>query len=474
MPAHLLGAALGAEDWFTAHSPAHDWLADHSPPHEVAATSFITVRLPTPRLRVLPRIINAIISPEIKAYHWLEGKLDGIWHQLFDSAAVPAEQARMVDYYAASCPHCKDLTPVWKAAAEQWAGQPEAKQLVWQEKQCLDENWKPGKDFEECQAAQIQGFPTVRFYRPGSRTGDEFFFERTPESLLKFAKTGVSPSETTLPRGEGDTSDVKVVDFYSEACPHCKALDPVWAKAESQWDTFAKAETELGHRPGHEDVPVVSFVKKECYDNHWNPGKDYAECEKLNIQAFPSIKVFGPSLSGHGFDPAADYVGSRTPEGITDFLKKQAGLESGESSHQGQVHDILRGHDVEAARPVHPADIHENNPGPTVPEEEFREEPSPFVPASAPTHAKPAAGAAVVAASEAVESAKAAVVGTKGLAPQAPPVELPQALAQAVKTALAPLPVIACLPEPRARLVYKVPTRSPRVEAPPSAPAEFL
>jgi len=230
---------MGAEDLLADHMPAH------AMSHELVATSFLRV----PRRR----LFDLVLGPEIRAYHWMEDKLGGIWHKLFDGGEVLPEQARMVDYYAASCPHCKTLTPAWKQAADQWAGQPDAKALVWEEKQCLDENWKPGKDFEECQAQNVHGFPSIKFFPAGSKTGDDFFLERTPDRLLQFAKTGINPTEVTIPRAQGDRSDLKMVDFYAAGCGHCKQLEPVWAKAEKQWDAAVKQ---------NEDAPVITFEKK--------------------------------------------------------------------------------------------------------------------------------------------------------------------------------------------------------------------
>merc|ERR1712139_94312 len=212
----------------------------------------------------------------------------------------------------------KHLDPIWKDAAAKWAQQADAKSVVWEQKKCLDENWKPGPDFKECEAQGIDSFPTVRFFAPGSKTGDEYMLDRTPESLVNFAKTGIHPSPNVLPRAPGDESDLKLIDFYSAACPHCKHLDPVWEDTHKQWEKVANG-------PQRDELPYVQFEKKECYDDHWQPGKDIDLCRKFNVHAFPSIKLMAPDPNGHGFAPV-DYTGPRTSEAMMYFLKTKIGM----------------------------------------------------------------------------------------------------------------------------------------------------
>lgn len=73
------------------------------------------------------------------------------------------------------------------------------------------------------------------------------------------------------------------------------------------------------------DLPQVTFEKRECYDDNWNPGKDSSMCKSLHIQAFPSIKLFVPDPHGHGFT-TVDYEGPRTPESLAKFVAYAAGV----------------------------------------------------------------------------------------------------------------------------------------------------
>jgi len=303
----LAGAATAGE--------ANHWLDNFSDfAHQVATTSFF--QFPSSRTRLR----NILMDPEIAAWNWLHAKWDVLRELLFGEAPASPDQARMVEYYAAACPHCKHLEPVWKEAVQQWGAGSAARKVVWQQRECLDEQWKPGKDFEECKGRHIQSFPTIHFYPPSSSDGDDFIFDRTPANLIEFAKTGIQPALGDMARAAGDEVDFKLVDFYSSACPHCKSLDPVWNDASKQWEQYVTKMDQA-----HQETPLVSFEKKECYDDSWRDGKDIATCQKFNIDSFPTVKLFKPNLNGHGFS-SVDYEGPRSAQAINDFLKKHADL----------------------------------------------------------------------------------------------------------------------------------------------------
>lgn len=265
-----------------------------------------------------------------------------------------------------------------------------------------------------------------------------------------------------MPRGEGDWSDVKLVDFYAAGCPHCKSLDPVWEKAEKHWDGVVKHS---------EEPPQVSFVKKECYDSSWQPGKDYAECKKFHIKAFPSIKLFAPAASGHGFSVQSDYDGKRTAEAISDFLKKETDLEptpqaaAEQAQAQDQMADIYKN-----AKPVVAVDAHAKHAAPSLPEEEQRDEAGLDVLAKAHPDIK----AVVHAGSEAAQAAQKAAAEIEALlgGPEHKQLAVPEptdAATEDVKSAMIPLPLISCAPVYRKR-----PSARPARHAPPAARTQFL
>jgi len=273
--------------------------------------------------------------------------------------AIATSQARMVEYTASACPHCQDMQPAWGDATNRWEahGQPEADKLVWQKKECLDQWWEPGKDYAECRAQKIRGFPTIKFFANGSDNGVEFLRAPTAENLLSFAKRGIdtggvsdfddaqngTSAEQGLAVANPRLADVhdnaglgyaasqggatanggaaakggggaRFIEYFAASCPHCQKLAPVWTDAEKRWYTPADGE------PGA--PPKVSWIRKECYGEDWSPGKDLKECQAADVHSFPSMK-FMPA------DPhvqPSEYHGERTPEAIINFLKKQAGV----------------------------------------------------------------------------------------------------------------------------------------------------
>lgn len=303
MVAPQAGAALAAFAISTDDTALHVAHTSSDVVHEAHATSFL--RLPVSK----QRLWRMLLAPEVAAYKWGHD----LWNRFF------GHPGRMVEYYAAGSGEHAD--PIWRDAAKLWHEQDAGKSgnVVWEQKQCYDEHFQPGRDYEECKAQDIMRFPSIKFYAPGRTVGDDFLSQRTPEKLVNFAKAATSPAEDSMARLPGDVSDMKLVDFFSAACPHCTALNPVWEDAHKQWDKVA-AESEL---KSHIDAPLITFEKKECYDDHWNPGKDIDECEKYHITSFPNVKLFVPNDHGHGFRPV-EYVGARSTASIVDFLRQHA------------------------------------------------------------------------------------------------------------------------------------------------------
>lgn len=341
----------------------------------------------------------------------------------------------------------------------------------------MDENWKPGADFKECQAAGIQRFPTIKFFPPGAKTGEDFFLDRTPENLVDFAKTGITPEPGNMARLPGDISDMKLVDFYAEGCAHCKHLEPIWDDAHKQWDK-AIGQTEGEPR---DDLPLVTFEKKQCYDDHWKPGKDNAECQKFHVDAFPTIKLFVPDSHGHGFS-SMDFTGKRTPEGIVEFLKQQTGFQEAldaKAAHAADLHAPTPAADAAAHASAH-------GPGPVgvqVPDAVKAEVmaagehvPESVKVAAAEHHAQQAGGEEDLLALQGntphIGDKHAEVAAT--VPPPAEVEKLPDALAHAVKTAIMPLQVLSCMPVRKVRTAPASPQRSPVQAAPPAATAQFL
>lgn len=176
-------------------------------------------------------------------------------------------------------------------------------------------------------------------------------FTNVRQSHLGLATAGVSlsPESVILPRHPSEVSELKLINFGAGACSHCKSLTPTWRTLRSRWDQVA------AHFDDQEDLPLISFEKKECYDEQWRPGKDFNECQKFHVKGFPTIKLFVAEPDGKGYS-SVDYEGERTSDAIIKFLKDSTDLpassdetrdETGMPASEHEA-DISGGQDVDA------------------------------------------------------------------------------------------------------------------------------
>lgn len=211
-----------------------------------------------------------------------------------EAAAIPMpKEPTMVDYYAASCPHCKHMDSAWQKASHDFNG------VAWAKKECLNDNWKPGKDYEECQKAGVQGFPTIRLLADGNAI--EYKGDRSAASLDQFAKDHVNrhSGEHAAAASADAPTGPTMVEYYAASCHHCKDLNPAWEKASH-------------------DATGVTWQQKECLDDKWQPGKDFDECNKAQVEGYPTIKMVA---NGKTYE----YDGDRSADSLVQFAMKHQG-----------------------------------------------------------------------------------------------------------------------------------------------------
>mmetsp|Transcript_15590 Transcript_15590/g.38604 ORF Transcript_15590/g.38604 Transcript_15590/m.38604 type:complete len:464 (-) Transcript_15590:1253-2644(-) len=272
----------------------------------------------------LHHAVEKLFAPEVAAYNWVKGKVFGGAGGAAAEAGAPAidyhnlgeGEYRFVEYFAQSCPHCTDLVPKWKAAAEAWkqiaADNPKI-HLAFEQKQCLDDAWKPGSGHEECGKENVHSFPTLRFFGPEGNMAD-FDGPRTVDQLVTFAKqhTGIeampTPEEAAaaVPAEHVAPAQNQIVEYYAAGCPHCVHLKPVWDDAAGKW-----AET-------HPDLKDdVEWVQKECLNDKWQPANDFKDCVREDIQGFPTVRFESKTGEVHEFE------GNRTPEDLQKFVAEE-------------------------------------------------------------------------------------------------------------------------------------------------------
>jgi len=122
------------------------------------------------------------------------------------SKFVPPTTPTFVDYFAASCPHCQHLEPIWAKAHDQWLNEHRSTPVAWVQKECYGKGWVHGHDYDECHAAGVEGFPTLKFFdgTPDSK-GEVYDGDRTPAALVNFLKDQLPQQEEHVVASPNDS-----------------------------------------------------------------------------------------------------------------------------------------------------------------------------------------------------------------------------------------------------------------------------
>eukprot|EP00931_Biecheleriopsis_adriatica_P120682 TRINITY_DN9579_c0_g1_i1.p1 TRINITY_DN9579_c0_g1~~TRINITY_DN9579_c0_g1_i1.p1 ORF type:complete len:416 (+),score=99.91 TRINITY_DN9579_c0_g1_i1:63-1310(+) len=268
------------------------------------------------------------------AASWVSNHLPGHSQQAESDAAAAKSDPdvqRVVDYYSADCPHSQALAPIFKAARQDWEAGGHQVKLVWEKKECYGPGWKTGKDFDECQQAEVDSYPTIKwYYGKKDKYGEEILEQKDSDRLLDFIESRADPDawyRKTLafgltPEQEEAGLDIPhdigpptkfgggtVVDYAAKDCVHCQMMEPVWKNAKSMW-----LESHAGNQ-----ADVVKWEQKECFGPRWAPGKDYDECQKQGIHTFPTIRFHGKD--GDAYE---DFTGDRSAKSLLNFVNRSA------------------------------------------------------------------------------------------------------------------------------------------------------
>eukprot|EP00817_Percolomonadidae_sp_ATCC50343_P005799 CAMPEP_0117423322 /NCGR_PEP_ID=MMETSP0758-20121206/3976_1 /TAXON_ID=63605 /ORGANISM="Percolomonas cosmopolitus, Strain AE-1 (ATCC 50343)" /LENGTH=365 /DNA_ID=CAMNT_0005206455 /DNA_START=11 /DNA_END=1108 /DNA_ORIENTATION=- len=206
------------------------------------------------------------------------------------------------EFYAPWCGHCKNFAPeVAKLGETIEAMKPKDTQIV--KVNCVDHA-------SVCSKYGVQGYPTLKFFKKGSTTPEDYTSGRSAKDVLDFiANNGGArmhvyepPSAVKVVTPENFDSvvggdDNVLLEFYAPWCGHCKALTP---KYEKVGETFARESN--------------CVVAKVDADAHKSLGS------KFDVKGFPTIKFFPK-----GSKEPVDYNGGREEQNFIDFLNDKCG-----------------------------------------------------------------------------------------------------------------------------------------------------
>ncbi|OAP63202.1 protein disulfide-isomerase domain [Fonsecaea erecta] len=204
----------------------------------------------------------------------------------YDSLIARSNHTSIVEFYAPWCGHCQNLKPAYEKAAKNLAGLAKVAAI-----DCDDESNKPF-----CGQMGVQGFPTLKIVRPGSK-----------------------PGRPVVEDYAGPRSTKGIVDAVKDKIPnHVKrlsgdALDK-WLDAE---DAVAKAIifTDKGTTNPLVKSIAVDFLGSIAFAQV----RDKTAAEKYGVFDFPAILL----IPSHGATPVP-YDGEINRESLVSFFSQIA------------------------------------------------------------------------------------------------------------------------------------------------------
>ena len=243
------------------------------------------------------------------------GGKDGNVHVLtpdnFDAVVSnnKAAKAKLVEFYAPWCGHCKRLEPEYAKLGDAFANEKD----VVIAKVDADAHRELGQRFG------VRGFPTIKLFLDGEAEPIAYSGGRDADSMANFIREKLG-GEAAAPKADaaaGDASGAAVVtltpdnfktvvdgsknvlvEFYAPWCGHCKRLAPEYEKAAA-----AVADN---------DNIVIAAVDA---DKHRELGSQFG------VRGFPTLKWFPKGAT----EPSEDYKGGRTADAIADWVKEKQG-----------------------------------------------------------------------------------------------------------------------------------------------------
>ena len=203
-----------------------------------------------------------------------------------------------VKFYSPTCRWCNAMALAFSEAAELFTDVPFAGV------DCTV------KDRKICNAHSVDGYPTIKLFGPGNKTGVEFTGKRTVDRFCEFVTnlTGKVAKERVITMVDLDPTNFNqtianekctFVTFFAPWCGFCKRFLP-------------QAQIAAG---GVVPEPKASVARVDC--------TEYRElCNRFNVTGYPTILLF----KGTTKDPVP-YRGPRTAEGVLDFLSEKCGIE---------------------------------------------------------------------------------------------------------------------------------------------------
>lgn len=176
-----------------------------------------------------------------------------------------------------------------------------------------------------CTNHDIQGYPTLKFFKKGSsKDGEKYRGTRELAALSSFVleRIGEKQSEKKQPAGLFELTDATFdkhiqegkhfIKFFAPWCGHCKNLAPTWEELAAKIVDSSKSD-------------AVTIAKVDC--------TQYKEiCAKFEIRGYPTLLFIED-----GGETVEKYQGSRTLEDLESFVDKHLRKVSGSTEFNSSI-----------------------------------------------------------------------------------------------------------------------------------------
>lgn len=244
----------------------------------------------------------------------------------YDEAAfleAVGKTAHFVKFFAPWCGHCKRLAPTWDELAEKHNEAKDKGRVIIAKVDCT-------VDTTLCADQGITSYPTLKFFKEGSKEGvkyrgprdlislEAFIAESLGQEQLEVAKpvpAAPAPVSSLVEVTDGTFQAVlsqgrHFVKFYAPWCGHCQKLAPVWA------DLAASLEHD----------PSLKVAKVDCTANR-------LVCNEFEVKAYPTLLWIERGKL------VEKYQGGRSHEELKEFVSLMTQRETPspeEGSQEGQ------------------------------------------------------------------------------------------------------------------------------------------
>jgi len=212
-----------------------------------------------------------------------------------------------IKFYAPWCGHCQKLAPAWEELAKAFE---KDEQVKIAKVDCTQHQ-------SVCQEHEIKGYPTLAYFRAGSKM-ETYKGARTLTELKEFVSTtkgeaGKAASEDgKVPEQEKPSAVAKLgkdnfaastktgvafVKFFAPWCGHCKRLAPTWEQLAEKF-----ADNELV-TVGHVDCTADGNANREL-------------CSEHGVNGFPTLNIYKDG------EKAEEYSGKRDLADLVAFIEK--------------------------------------------------------------------------------------------------------------------------------------------------------